>query len=307
MQLIQDFGTKDAGIVHRASLAGRDPSVMAAKKYQQMVKDRALTFQQKPMTYGLLANERQRINAELTDYYKLTPDGKDQFLKAHPLFEVDKAIAKYIRDITYPEMDRLSGQLPGTTEELQGKYGALKSIKGQLLDQMEKVYTESRQGATKGINVSSYATPSGIGWSLHRLPMKLGANDVESQATRKVASAFGNSVGSKIRKMVTSPKGNDVLGDSILSSPVRILIGVKDTPPTPKPPVEQDNDTPEPQTSATPPSSPRELLDKAKRLNPSAQGQVAYSHVAVNPINGHRIGSSDGITWRDIQTGQQVA
>ena len=40
---------------------------------------------------------------------------------------------------------------------------------------------------------------------------------------------------------------------------------------------------------------------------PAAQGQVAYNHIAVNPVNGHRIGSSDGITWRDIQTGQQVA
>jgi hypothetical protein len=309
--LINNFATKDEGIVHRASLTGRDPSVTAAKKYLQMVKDRALTFQQKPWTYGQLAKERIRIGNELNDYYSLTPDGKRLFLSTHPLFEVDKSIADYIRKVTYPEMDRLSGQPLGTTAELQGKRGALISLENQLLDNMEKIYTESRQGATKGMNIGGYATPSGVGVGLHRLPMKLGANDVESQANTKVARAFGHTLESKARKIASSPGGSEVWGDNILSLPIRALIGYRDsgilsTRPTRKPPA-KSYDSDGPQSSVAPTSTPKELMEKAKRMAPAGQGQVAYNHLAVNPKTGHRIASADGKQWYDAQTGQQVA
>ena len=58
------------------------------------------------------------------------------------------------------------------------------------------------------------------------------------------------------------------------------------------------------QSSAAP--GPKELLQKAKGLNPVAQGQTAFNHVAVNPATGHRIGSN-GNGWFDIQTGAKVA
>jgi hypothetical protein len=48
-------------------------------------------------------------------------------------------------------------------------------------------------------------------------------------------------------------------------------------------------------------------MEKAKRLAPAGQGQVAYNHLAVNPKTGHRIASADGKQWYDAQTGQQVA
>jgi len=53
-------------------------------------------------------------------------------------------------------------------------------------------------------------------------------------------------------------------------------------------------------------STPKDLIDKAKQRDPSAQGQVAYAHTAVNPDTGHKIGSN-GNGWFDVQTGQQVA
>jgi hypothetical protein len=61
---------------------------------------------------------------------------------------------------------------------------------------------------------------------------------------------------------------------------------------------------PAPQSSV---AKPRELLERAKRLNPSANGQVAYDHHAVNPQTGHHIASPDGKQWYDVRTGQQVA
>jgi hypothetical protein len=307
VDLIETFETKDPLIVHRASLAGTDPKVISAKKYIKAVKARKLTFQQQPFTYGLLAKERQDINRELAEYYKLTDDGKSEFLKNHPLFEVDKAIADYIRKTTYPEMDRLSGQPLGTTAELQGKYGALKNLNDQMQKRIQKLATDSRTGTTPGMNVGTYATSSGIGAAGHRLPLKVGESDVEAEANRKVSRAFGHSLESKVRKhLLTKPLGSKVLGSNILSIPVRALIYMDDTRPTPQPPADQDDDdAPEPQSSVT--QSPKELLQKAKSLNPAAVGQTAYNHTAVNPATGHRIKSSDGRVWYDEQTGQQVA
>ena len=310
VDLINDFSKKDI-IVHRASLSGADPKITAARKYQQMVKDRALYFQQPGWTYGRLSAERQAINDELYRYYKMDDAGKEQFLKDHPLFEIDKAIAKYIRDVTYPAMDTLSGQPIGTTAGLQLKSGSLKDLKSQLLDNMEKIYTESRQGATNGMNIGGYATPSGVGVGLHRLPMKLGANDVERQANTKVSRAFGHSFDAWSRKKATTPFGSEVWGDNILSLPVRALIGYRDsgilsTRPNRKPPAKSD-DSDGPQSSVAPTSTPKELMEKAKRLAPAGQGQVAYNHLAVNPKTGHRIASADGKQWYDAQTGQQVA
>lgn len=66
----------------------------------------------------------------------------------------------------------------------------------------------------------------------------------------------------------------------------------------------QLNPTGDPQSSV---ATPKELLDRAKQLNPAAQGQVSYNHVAVNPDNGHRIGSHSGQEWFDIETGAKVA
>jgi len=54
-------------------------------------------------------------------------------------------------------------------------------------------------------------------------------------------------------------------------------------------------------------SKPKDLIEKAKQLNPTANGQTAYTHYAVNPATGHRIGSRSGREWFDVQTGARVA
>lgn len=72
-------------------------------------------------------------------------------------------------------------------------------------------------------------------------------------------------------------------------------------------PKETSPDPAGPQSSVAPAPNPRELMEKARSLNPSGQGQVAYSHLAVNPETGHKIGSRDGINWIDVVTGQKVA
>ena len=48
-----------------------------------------------------------------------------------------------------------------------------------------------------------------------------------------------------------------------------------------------------------------QTLDRVKSLAAPASAGKGYSMTATGP-GGHRIGSSDGKTWYDLQTGQQV-
>lgn len=307
--LIKGFATKDAGLVKRASLAGTDRSVTAAKKYMQMIKDRALTFEQKPWTYGELARERMRINQELSDFYGMTPGEKQAFLKANPLFEVDKAIADHIRDVSYPEMDKAAGFAKGTTKKLQEKRGILMQMDTEVRKNLNKLQNKTVQAQGEGfvdkVSPSGYLTSEGKpGASLHRVQRLVHTPNGIASANKKVSQAFGHAPLTVARKNIASPAGSKELGNQILTMPLQILINPpwKKFEPTPKP--SDDEATPEPQSSV---ATPKELIDRAKQFNPAAQGQVAYNHVAVNPVNGHRIGSHDGNSWYDHATGEQVA
>jgi len=297
--LIKRFATKDPGIVKRASLAGSDPSVTAAKKYMQMVKDRALTFEQHPWTYGELATERMRINRELEDYYSMTPGEKQNFLKENPLFEVDKAIAEHIRNVTYPEMDKAANLPLGTTAKLQTKRGVLigmdNEVRKTLGTLQDKTVKAQGEGIVDKVSPSMYLTSEGKpGGSFHRIQRLLHTPNGVASADKKVSQAFGHAPLTKVRKGLSS-----VPGMQIMDLPLRELSN-----PDYKDPDKKDDGTPDPQSSV---AKPRELMEKAKQLNPAANGQVAYTHYAVNPQTQHRIGSHSGQEWFDVETGQQVA
>jgi hypothetical protein len=306
--LIKNFATKDGGIIKRASLTGSDPSVTAAKKYLRMIKDRALTFEQKPWTYGQLATERMRINRELSDFYAMTPGEKQTFLKENPLFEVDKAIADHIRDVTYPEMDKAAGFPKGTTKSLQEKRGILMQMDTEVRKNLQKLQNKTVQmkgeGLADKVSPSGYITSEGKpGGSFHRIQRVFHTPSGVASADKKVSQAFGHAPLTKLRKGITTPFGSKKAGNEILASPVRELVEhFKDDQPTP-PPQDGDDDF-GPQSSV---ARPKDLIEKAKKMNPAASGQTAYTHVAVNPATGHRIGSNSGREWFDIQTGARIA
>ena len=295
---ITSFATADPSIVKLAQMnpAGKEAA------YLEHIRREALNFSQAPWTYQELTSRRINLNNELAPLYDLPRGEQRVYLLDHPDLAYKKAEADAIRDIIYPKMDQLSGKPMGTTAELQGKRGALMSLENQVTEHLSDLKTKSRQaqGAplTQKANISSYGTSSGKpGFAVHRLTSLVHTPNVERQADKKVAQAFGNTVGSKIRQKVTTPLGSKTLGNEILSLPLRKLVN----PARPKKPDEGDGG---PQSSSTPPPSPKELMERAKGLNPS--GQVAYSHVAVNPATGHRIVSNDGVTWLDAQTGARI-
>ena len=298
---INNMATADPSIVKEATLnkAGKEAV------YLENIRREALKFSQQPWTYGELTSKRIRLNNELAPLYTLPPGEQRVYLLDHPDLAVKKAEADAIRDIVYPKMDQLTGAPAGTTAEMQGKRGALMSLENQVNDHLSQIKTKALQAHGAPVwektNVSTYGTTSGRpGLAIHRLTGLIHTPNPERTADKKVAQAFGNTVGAKVRKAVTAPLGSKTAGDEILSMPLRYFVNPSQRKP-------EDNDSDGPQSSVAPTATPKELLEKAKRLNPAAQGQVAYNHLAVNPKTGHRIGSRDGVSWEDVESGQQVA
>jgi hypothetical protein len=295
------------------SKAIADPSIVKMAKlnpagkeaaYLERIRREALNFSREPWTYEELTDRRIKLNQELAPLYELPAGEQRVYLLDRPDLAYKKAEAEAIREVVYPQMDHLANNPPGTTAQLQNRRGALMSLETQVENHLGNLKTKARQakGApmTEKANISTYGTSSGKpGIAMHRLSSLVHTPNPERAADKKVAQAFGNTVGSKIRSAISSPRGSAAVGNELLSMPLRELVN-----PAPPPRKEDDEGTPDNQSSAV---RPRDLIDKARQLNPAAQGQTAYDHVAVNPDTGHKIGSKDGRTWYDLQTGAKVA
>jgi hypothetical protein len=263
----------------------------------------ALNFSQHPWTYFELTDRRIHLNQELAPLYELPPGEQRVYLLEHPDLIYKKAEADAIRDVVYPKMDLLAGNPKDTTLIMQNKRGALMSLETQVNEHLASLKTKARRAkgapVTEKANISTYGTSSGKpGIAMHRLSSLVHTPNPERAADSQVKKAFGHGVGTNIRRVITTPGGSEKWGNEILSMPLRELVN----PSQPKPP--EQNDTSEPQSSVV---RPKDLIDKAKQMNPATQGQVAYNHVAVNPATGHRIGSKDGRTWFDLVSGAKVA
>jgi len=305
-----------AAIITAIKSKAHDPSIVklaginkAGKEaaYLARVDQEALNFQQHPWTYAELADRRIHLNQELAPIYALPKGEQRIYLLEHPDLAFKKAEAEAIRDTVYPVMDHLSNKPKGTTRALQNKRGALMSLEDQATKHLGNLRTTTlkAQGANPWdkINASGYVTSSGKpGGAIHRVTSLFHTPNDLARADTQVKSAFGHGAGPNIRRVITTPFGSKTAGDQILALPLRELVN----PSIPAKP--EDEDTPDgPQSSVAPVASPRELIERAKGLNPAATGQTAYNHLAVHPVSGHRVGSIDGKTWFDVQTGAKVA
>ncbi len=186
------------------------------------IKKRAMQYS-KPETFRNLTDRRIILNENLSAMYSLPPGEQRAYLLAHPELEIDKAEADAIRDVVYPEMDHASGRPLGTTAKLQQRRGAIMGLSNTVqkhLDQLQ-VKTKTLAGAPvweRG-NISTYGTTSGRpGVAVHRLSSLLRTPNPEKAANKRVASAFGHTVGSKIATPLATKPGMDVM-----ALPVRYL------------------------------------------------------------------------------------
>lgn len=299
---ISDMATADSSIIRdaRVNPAGKEAAYLAH------IQREATNYSKDLPTYEDLMAKRIRLNNELAPLYELaTPGERRVYLLDHPDLAVKKAEADAIRNVVYPKMDTLSGKPYGTTAELQGKRGILMSLEGQVTKHLGdlKTATLKAQGANPWdkINASGYVTSSGKpGGAIHRVTSLFHTPNDLARADSQVKKAFGHGLGTNTRRVLTTPAGVEVM-----SMPVRELQKKINEHFDPHQKQDEDDDSLGGQSSVTP--GPRELIKKAKDLNPAATGQVAYSHVAVNPTTGHKIGSRDGKTWFDVQNGSRVA
>jgi hypothetical protein len=188
----------------------------------KMFKQRALLYQ-KPRSFKWLTDRRIVLNNHLSGLYEKTPGEQALYLFEHPDLEADRVEADAIRDTIYPEMDRAAGKPPGTTAVLQQRRGSIMSLSKTVDKHLNKLQAKSKAAAGAPVfersNISSYESTSGRpGLSIHRLTALVHAPNPERAANKKVASAFGHTVGSKVAKGLSSP-----VGVEIMSLPLRVL------------------------------------------------------------------------------------
>ena len=170
----------------------------------------------KPETFRNLTDRRIILNENLSAMYSLPPGEQRAYLLAHPELEIDKAEADAIRDVVYPEIDDASGPPLGTTAKLQQRRGAIMGLSNTVqkhLDQLEvKTKTLAGLPVWERGNISTYGTTSGRpGVAVHRLSSLLRTPNPEAAANKRVASAFGHTVGSKIATPLATKPGMDVM------------------------------------------------------------------------------------------------
>jgi hypothetical protein len=271
-----------------------NPDINAAA-IRQVEKIRTLAMT--PRTYEQLADWRISINREIGAFYELNPGAKSIAMSTNPDLAAKKEVADAIRDITYPEMDRAMGAPGGTTAVLQKKRGIAMDMENQVLQHRKNLLTASSrargESPLKRGNASIYVTGSGRpGGALHKVKSIFHAPDVMSDADKRAASAFGNTWPQKVARGVTHP--------AVMRTVTR-LPGYAMTPDTQRPTEEEEPAEQPPQQ----PSQTQLKAEAAQRRPAPAQRARSYKLTA-HSASGHQIGSDDGATWFDVQTGQRV-
>ncbi|HUN85750.1 MAG TPA: hypothetical protein VMU48_15320 [Terracidiphilus sp.] len=211
-----------------------------------------------PETFRNLTDRRIILNDHLAALYSLPAGEQRSYLLAHPELEIDKAEADAIRDTVYPAMDRAAKKPIGTTARLQQRRGAIMQLSNTVDKHLDKLQAKTKQIAGAPLwergNVSAYESSTGRpGFSVHRLTGLIHTPNPERAANKKVASAFGHTVGSKVATGLSSKPGMEVM-----SLPLRYLA-------TPDVPLGADEETP-------PPLSLRELRGEAERRKQTRAG-----------------------------------
>jgi hypothetical protein len=175
-----------------------------------------------PETFRNLTDRRIVLNDRLSAMYSLPPGEQRSYLLAHPELEIDLAEADALRDITYPAMDKASGKPIGTTAKLQQRRGAIMGLTSGVGKHLDKLQAKSKAIAGAPIwersNVSTYESGGRPGFSVHRLTALVHTPNPEKAADKKVASAFGHTVGAKVGGALSSKPGME-----IMSLPLRLL------------------------------------------------------------------------------------
>jgi hypothetical protein len=268
---------------------------------------------QKPRTYRQLADWRIQINDQLKDFYAQFPPGQRVTLSRNPDLLALKEVADAIRDVSYPAMDQAAHLPPGTTAQLQLKRGVAMDLEKQALAHRDQLLTKSKQMAgaapwRRG-NMSGYVTSKGkVGAGIHRATSILHAPNILRDADKRAASAFGHTLPQKVFKAASSKPGMAAM----MALPRIAMTPHRGPTPDVNAPQETEPEQATPVQQPAPSPTPTEAQQKwgqtpGGAVTPTTPvAPATYKVVRMNPRTEHKIGTNDGSTWFDLQTGKQV-
>lgn len=206
------FPVADAILKLKEKLGNTTAQDKAARAYIDHV---ASEFE-KPLTLDELNRQRIAANGRLYSFENKSDVAQYAAAGSNAGTAVDRAIANTVRDVVYPEMDRLTGKPKGYFRNLQNRVGNLFRLQSDAKEYAGKVHQQSmeQRGRTpmervhKGAAVSAHG---GVHGYLSNLPEMFKPSDPEGRANAAIRSAYG------VRQSVQPPP-------EALSQPVTALI-----------------------------------------------------------------------------------
>ena len=201
------------------ALKDKMPAITDADRSERSFIDKAAAEYQKPISLGELDLKRMQANNRLSAYYDKNDVSQYAAESRNAQIAVDKAVADWVRDNVYPEMDQLTGKPPGYFRNLKSRVGNLMNASSQAKEFAAKVHRES--AVEKGMTRWERARPGGsvsakgaFHMYLPNIPEWLKPTDPEAGAGRAIKSAF-------------SPHEHVAPPPEVLSVPLSAIIGAE--------------------------------------------------------------------------------
>lgn len=178
------------------SLKERMPAITDADRAERAYIDRAAAEYQKPISLRELDLKRMQANGRLDAYYNKSDVSQYAAESKNAQILVDRAVANWVRDNVYPDMDELTGKPPGYFRNLKSRVGNLMNASSEAKQFATKVHRESveRRGMTRWERArpgGSVSAKGGIHMYLPNIPEWLHPTNLEASADAAIKSGFG--------------------------------------------------------------------------------------------------------------------
>ena len=201
------------------ALKDKMPAITDADRAERSFIDKAAAEYQKPISLGELDLKRMQANNRLSAYYDKNDVSQYAAESRNAQIAVDKAVADWVRDNVYPQMDKLTGKPAGYFRNLKSRVGNLMNASSQAKEFAAKVHRQSaiEKGSTPLERVhpgGAISMRGGAHGYLANLPAALKAPNPEAGASSAVKSAF------RLKQRIEPPP-------EVLSVPLSAIIGAE--------------------------------------------------------------------------------
>lgn len=201
------------------ALKEKMPQITDADRSERSFIDKAASEYQKPVSLGELDLKRMQANNRLSAYYDKNDVSQYAAEGRNAQIAVDKAVADWVRDNVYPEMDKLTGKSPGYFRNLKSRVGNLMNASSQAKEFAAKVHRESavERGSTPMERIhpgGAISLRGGAHGYLSNIPAALRPPNPEAGAAGAIKSAFS------ARQRVEPPP-------EVMSVPLSALVGAE--------------------------------------------------------------------------------